>query len=170
MLRFDASLEIRPTADAARECLFNWLQNDIEGADCLDLFAGSGAIGFEALSRGASSVIFVDSNRDVIRHLRITAQSLKSSQHAIFRRSALGFLQKADRKFDIVFLDPPYFQNLVIPSLELLESKERLNRGALVYVETERNFKFQPLEKSWELLRHYKAGRRAYFLLRLGNS
>ncbi len=170
MLRFDASLEIRPTTNAARECLFNWLQNEIVGADCLDLFAGSGAIGFEALSRGASSVVFVDSSRDVIRYLRKTAESLNSSQHAIFHRSALRFLKKADRKFDVVFLDPPYFQNLVISSLELLESKEHLNHGALVYVETERNFEFQPLHKTWEQLRHYKAGRRAYFLIRLRNS
>ena len=165
MLQFDASLDIRPTTDAARECLFNWLQNEIEGADCLDLFAGSGAIGFEALSRGAASVVFVDNNRSVIQNLRKTAASLNSSQHTIFHRSALRFLNKAERQFDVVFLDPPYFKNLVIPSLQLLESKEHLSCGALVYVETEQNFKFPSLPNTWKLLRNYKAGSRAYYLL-----
>ena len=97
MIRFDASLNIRPTTDAARERLFNWLRNDISGAHCLDLFAGSGALGFEAISRGAASIVFVDKNRRVIRYLYQVTEYLESDLHTIFHQDALTYLKQISK-------------------------------------------------------------------------
>ncbi len=170
MIRFDASLNIRPTTDAARERLFNWLRNDISGAHCLDLFAGSGALGFEAISRGAASIVFVDKNRRVIRYLYQVTEYLESDLHTIFHQDALTYLKQNKQKFDVVFLDPPFFKNLVIPSLDLLVSNKLLHVGAMVYVETERKFDLPQKYSQWKTVHYIQAGNRAYSLLQYDSS
>lgn len=126
---------VRPTPDRVRETLFNWLQSSIAGAHCLDLYAGSGALGFEALSRGAASAWLVERDADVIASLEATARQLGASPRVI-RRDALAFLREpATARFDVVFLDPPYAQPIE-PLLEIVP--QWLAPRALVYVERPR--------------------------------
>ena len=130
------ALGLRPTPNRVRETLFNWLMDDMVGAHCLDAFAGSGALGFEALSRGAAHVTFIDSNPQVIKHLRTTGDLFKTTQASYVLGS---FPNKVvlSQPFDIVFLDPPFHQGLIEPSLEFLTQNNLLKPGALIYIEQE---------------------------------
>lgn len=127
---------VRPTPDRVRETLFNWLQGSIDGARCLDLFAGTGVLGFEALSRGAAEVWFVERDATLVEALRATASTLGAKPQLV-RRDALAFLREPpSAQFDVVFLDPPYAAPLE-PLLELLPPW--LRPRALVYVERPRS-------------------------------
>ncbi len=101
---------LRPTPDRVRETVFNWLGQDLHGLNCLDLFAGTGILGFEAASRGAHSVVMVEQNPRATDALRHAAETLQAAQVEIIRGDAVKFLQSTQRKFDVVFLDPPYRQ------------------------------------------------------------
>lgn len=101
---------LRPTPDRVRETLFNWLGQELDGLSCLDLFAGTGILGFEAASRGAQSVVMVEQNPRALNALRHAAETLHASQVEIIRGDAVKFVQSTERKFDVVFLDPPYRQ------------------------------------------------------------
>ncbi len=162
---FESSNELRPTTDAARETLFNWLQGQIEGAVCLDLFAGSGALGFEALSRGAGEVVLVDSNRRCINNLHQTANELKTERCTIIHRNAFDYLKRCNQKFDIVFLDPPYYGGLAVEALLKLDSTDTLNLDALIYLEVERDFSSLKLADRWAIVRNFNAGSRSHYLL-----
>ena len=162
---FESSTELRPTTDAARETLFNWLQDRIEGATCLDLFAGSGALGFEALSRGAGEVVLVDSNRRCIKSLHQTANDLQTESCTIVHRNALDYLQQCNKNFDIVFLDPPYHSGLAVEALQKLDSISRLNVDARIYLEVERDFSSVKLADRWTIVRNFDAGSRSHYLL-----
>ena len=162
---FESSTELRPTTDAARETLFNWLQGRIEGAVCLDLFAGSGALGFEALSRGASEVVLVDSNRRCIKSLHRTSKELQTERYTIVHRDALDYLQCCNQKFDIVFLDPPYHSGLAVEALQKLDSINCLNLDARVYLEVEGDFSSVKLADRWTIVRIFDAGSRSHYLL-----
>ncbi len=164
-ISFDSKADIRPTTDSARETLFNWLQGAIEGAVCLDLFAGSGALGFEALSRGAKEVVLVDSDRRCVRSLNQTAADLESNDCSIVQKDGLVFLRQTGRHFDIVFLDPPFRTQLAIRALSLLHSEECLSPDARIYLETEREFSEMNLEKDWNIVRHFRSGSRCHYLL-----
>lgn len=132
---------------------------------CLDLFAGSGALGFEALSRGANSVVFVDSNRRCIRHLKQNAERFSPELVSIVHQSAQEFIKETESKFDLVFIDPPYFKKLSQSAIDSLVTYNRLNPGARIYVEVERVAVIKNLSAEWEILRQYSAGSRAYHLL-----
>ena len=135
-LRFPSSPEIRPTPDRVRETLFNWLAARVPGARCLDLFAGSGALGLEALSRGAAHVTFVE--RDLAAAREIAARLAEwGTQAAIVEQTdARGFLQRAPgASFDIAFLDPPFASTLLDETAARLEQDGWLSDGALIYVE-----------------------------------
>ncbi|TPW17985.1 MAG: methyltransferase, partial [Halothiobacillaceae bacterium] len=106
-LEFPTVEQLRPTPDRVRETLFNWLQHRIGGARCLDLFAGSGALGFEALSRGANEVVFVEIDPAAVQALRANAQRLQADNAQIIHEEALRYLAKPADPFDIIFLDPP---------------------------------------------------------------
>ncbi len=162
---FESSTELRPTTNAARETLFNWLQDRIEGAVCLDLFAGSGALGFEALSRGAGEVVLVDSNRRCIKSLHQTSRELQTEHCTIVHRTALDYLQRCERMFDIVFLDPPYRSGLAVEALKKLESMNCLNMDARIYLEVERDFSSVKLANRWTIVRNFNAGSRSHYLL-----
>lgn len=150
---------LRPTADRVRETLFNWLAPVIAGSRCLDLFAGSGALGFEAASRGAAEVVMIEHAPAVVRVLEANARALGAAGIRIRRADALAWLQTAGLPFDIVFVDPPFEAGLVTPSCELLAAKGWLSAGALVYLETPANRSFPVLPPDWTLLRDKQAGK-----------
>jgi len=155
---------LRPSPDRVRETLFNWLAPVIQGARCLDLYAGSGALGLEALSRGAAEVVFVDSDRRVIAQLEQNLKLLDAGSAGVVQADALTFLQRPPRPFDVVFLDPPFRKNLLPGCLETLAAGW-LASGARVYVENEAELGEPPLLPDWELLRSKQAGQVRYSLL-----
>ena len=134
-LRFNGGASLRPTLSRTRETLFNWLRPDIEGTRCLDAFAGSGALGFEALSQGAAEVVFAEKNPRTVRSLEAAVRSLDCQETAkVVRGDVLTYLKHCDEPYDIVFVDPPYGQpELLDKTLDLLLEK-RLVRG-YVYIE-----------------------------------
>ena len=120
-LSFTAAEGLRPTSDRVRETLFNWLAADIHGAKCLDLFAGSGALGLESLSRGATHCDFIDTSAAAIKQLQSHLQVLDgASRGRCHNDSALSFLTKAQQRWDMIFVDPPFGQDLLAPTCELL--------------------------------------------------
>ena len=153
---------VRPTPDRVRETVFNWLRDSLEGARCLDLYAGTGVLGFEALSRGAAAAWFVEQDAALIEALHATGRQLGAAPHAV-RRDALAFLREpASTRFDVVFLDPPYAQPLD-PLLELLP--RWLAPQALVYVERPRSGGL-PAVPGAQWLKQSYAGAVEYGLLR----
>jgi 16S rRNA (guanine966-N2)-methyltransferase len=128
--------DLRPTPDRVRETLFNWLQPWIDGATCLDLYAGTGSLGFEALSRGAAEVMMVDSNRTVTDALRRQAVKLDAGGLRIVQEDAMRFLASRPRSFDIVFLDPPFADQRLDQVIATLIHCGTLHEGSLVYLES----------------------------------
>lgn len=155
---------LRPTADRIRETLFNWLAPKIEGARCLDLFAGSGALGFEALSRGAAQVTFVDQARQVIDALKKNAQSLQTTQAEFILGAFPKILEIIKGPFDVIFLDPPFYQNLIQPAAQLIEDKKLLVSGGLIYIETEKDLKPLLLPPHWQILKEKQTSTLSYYL------
>ncbi len=164
-LRFADGEGLRPTTDRVRETLFNWLAPRIQGARCLDLFAGSGALGLEALSRGAAEVIFVDTNPAAITTLKENLALLKVENAEVIRGDGLNYLQGNSRQFDVVFLDPPFRRDLLQPALKLLAEQGWLAKGARLYLELESEESLPELPTGWELLRSKEAGQVAYHLV-----
>lgn len=156
---------LRPTPDRVRETLFNWLQAYIAGAHCLDLFAGSGALGLEALSRGARSVTLVEHDRTAITLLRQSIGTLQASDALLVEADSLEWLRGPSRPFDIVFLDPPFRQGLLVQCCELLEQGGWLAANALIYLEAESENGLPPLPPGWQVLRSKTAGQVSYHLL-----
>ncbi len=151
---------VRPTPDRVRETLFNWLGQTLAGLDCLDLFAGSGALGFEAASRGARSVVMVENHPRVLESLRGAARALDASDVRLVHGDALEFLRGGGARFDVVFLDPPYRLRLAERALALLPPV--LAPGARVYVESDAPLAAAP---GWAMVRHGRAGQVHYHLL-----
>ena len=160
VLRFPAADDLRPTPDRVRETLFNWLGQDLHGLVCLDLYAGSGALGFEAASRGAARVVLVEREPAAARSLRENATRLSASTLEIVPSDAIAYLSAAKERFDVVFLDPPFRQN-VLP--EVLACLPRvLKGGSRVYVEAP-----GPVDTQgrWQELRRSRAGQVSFQLL-----
>lgn len=166
-LDFIAEEGLRPTPDRIRETLFNWLAPDIHGARCADLFAGSGALGLEALSRGAAHCDFVDTSSVALRQLGAHLEALGASVagHCHIGTCA-SFLAEASAPYDIVFLDPPFSQDLVAPTAGLLAQRKLLRPNALVYVETAAASPSPAVPGDWILHREKAAGGVAYRLYR----
>jgi len=165
-LAFAPLAGLRPTPDRVRETLFNWLAPVIRGARCLDLFAGSGALGLEAASRGAAEVVLVDSNPGVIAVLREQVRLLDATQVQVIEADAEAFLRGAAQPFDIVFLDPPFGEQRLAAAMRQLESGGWLAEEAVVYIEAERSLQELPLPVNWKLQRSKAAGRVGYHLAR----
>lgn len=157
---------LRPTGDRIRETLFNWLAPCLPGARCLDLFAGSGALGLEAASRGASRVVMLDTVPAVTRLLREHCATLGATGVTVLQADALRYLDGPAEPFDIVFLDPPFHQGLLRPCCERLESHGWLASRAWIYLELERELGEPELPAGWELHRAKTAGEVGYFLAR----
>src|SRR5262249_2915587 len=150
-LRFPPSPGIRPTPDRVRETLFNWLQPRVSGARCLDLFAGSGALGLEALSRGASHVTFVERDAAAVRELRARLSEWGASGARVEQADFLHFLAGLPQPFDIVFVDPPFTSGFLTEAAGLLEARQWLAPGALIYVECAARTGLPALPASWTL-------------------
>lgn len=151
---------LRPTPNRLRETLFNWLSPCISDATCLDLFAGSGALGFEALSRGARSVVMLDACEDNVEQIKKNSELLNvtSSQLTLYCGDVLTQIECFQDKFDIVFLDPPFHKNMIEPTFARLKEAECLSKNALIYVEAERALTALPLLDDWKVIRHKIAG------------
>jgi len=165
-LSFPDAPGLRPTPDRIRETLFNWLQDKILGAHCLDLFAGSGALGLEALSRGAAEVVFVEKNPAVANQLKNNLTLLKSDAQVI-QADALAFVSDEGQTstFDLIFLDPPYRQGLLEQSLNAIQQEKRLKDNGLLYLEHESEKNFNWSDYGLEILKHAKAGQVSCYLL-----
>jgi 16S rRNA (guanine966-N2)-methyltransferase len=155
---------LRPSPDRVRETLFNWLAPLIEGSRCLDLYAGSGALGLEALSRGAARVCFVDADRRAIDALRDNLERLGADRAQLVEADALHFLRGAPQPHDIAFLDPPFRQGLLADGLQRL-AQGWLTANARVYIEMEAEAELPELPPGWEVLRSKRAGQVCYSLL-----
>ena len=161
LVSFPPRKDLRPTPDRVRETLFNWLGQDLTGRTCLDLFAGSGALGFEAASRGARRVLMVESDPLVFRALGASRAALEAAAVELKRMDALEFLRADTGAYDVVFVDPPFkagYWPRVAPLLP-----PRLAPGALVYYESAMAPELAP---GWEIWRQRRAGQVRYQLLR----
>lgn len=160
-IRFPAVADVRPTPDRVRETLFNWLGQDLDGARTLDLFAGSGALSFEALSRGAALAVAVDREPELIRALDATGRALGAGTLEIHRADARAFLSRETRRFDVVFLDPPFADPQWATLLPAAAA--RVSADGALYVEAA-----APIiaPAGFSIVRGDKAGQVHYHLLR----
>ncbi len=158
---------LRPTPDRVRETLFNWLTVDLPGRRCLDLFAGSGALGLEAASRGAREVVLVEKDREIVQTLHQHILTFGASQVKVIHTDALVFLKRPPTPFEIVFLDPPFGYNLLPLCCTLLEEQGWLSPEAMVYIEMERQLG-EPtfLPSTWQVVRRLNAGQVTSLLVR----
>jgi len=162
--------ELRPTSERIRETLFNWLASVIEGSVCLDLFAGSGALGFEALSRGAARVQFVERSAPVAAALRNSIDTLGAANADIVEGDALDWLRCAGpQAFDIVFLDPPFADDNYEELCRLLEERHWLATDAQVYLEQNRDQSVPALPQGWQINKEKYAGNVRYSLISTAN-
>jgi 16S rRNA (guanine966-N2)-methyltransferase len=173
-LRFPAGTTIRPTPDRVRETLFNWLSGRITGVRALDLFAGSGALGLEALSRGAAAATFVDSEARAIEALRERLAEWGARDATLVRADALAWLAGVPggasraEPFGLVFLDPPFAAGLLADACQRLEAGGWLAPQAWIYLEAPARDPLPTLPAHWELVRSGAAGEVGYHLLRRG--
>jgi 16S rRNA (guanine966-N2)-methyltransferase len=169
-IRFEAGSDLRPTPARIRETLFNWLQPVIVGARCLDLFAGSGALGLEALSRGAASVTFVERDQHIAATLGRSLAALNGGSDArgrIVSGDAFAFLRAAPAAHEVVFLDPPFAQGRLTELCTLLEQRGWLAARALVYVESAARAPAPELPARWHAHREARAGEVSGLLARV---
>lgn len=159
VLDFPSLPGLRPTPDRVRETLFNWLGQRLDGQRCLDLFAGSGVLGFEAASRGAAEVVMVERHARVLARLREQAAKLGAGQVRIVAADGLDYLAGECGRFDLILLDPPFASGLLTPALA--RAATRLAAGGRIYAE----FGKQPDLSGWRVLREGHAGLSHYCLL-----
>lgn len=160
VLRFPPGPGLRPTPDRVRETLFNWLGRDLSGMRCLDLYAGSGALTFEALSRGAALAVAVDRSRAVVEHLLATAATFRVMGLEAHCADAMRHLAVETRSFDVIFLDPPFAQR----PWDSLFAACALRAAAHGYIYAEADHVLDP-PQGWRVHRHDKAGQVHYHLL-----
>jgi 16S rRNA (guanine966-N2)-methyltransferase len=161
-ISFPAAEQIRPTPDRVRETLFNWLGQELDGLSCADLFAGSGALGLEAASRGAARVTLVDNNPRVVASLMASKRMLGADQVSVVKADALEFLAHDQSVFDLVFVDPPFVDG---PPVAIMKSlSKRLTIGAMVYYEGGQKYEAPP---GWRLQKHGRAGLVHFHLLQV---
>jgi len=173
-LKIVAHTELRPTPDRVRETLFNWLTGYVQEARCLDLFAGTGVLGFEALSRGAKEVVFVDHHVPVVKALQSTARYLDvlSQCHIVLNESIrwLKQVQFEAKPFDIIFLDPPFSSMLVKQSIKLLAESALVHPQTYIYAESPKPLHEDNIPDDWELIKQKTASEVVYHLLRASKS
>ena len=163
-LSFSAHASLRPTPARIRETLFNWLMHDIRKAACLDAFAGSGALGFEAFSRGAAQVTLIEQEPSAYQNLKNTAHAFSPQALTVLQKNTLNYLKKTGDSYDIIFLDPPFDSNLVFLCVQMLEQRPVLKPGGLLYIESAVAPVLNPV--IWDCLQLKKAGQVFYGLYR----
>ena len=159
---FDSSKKIRPTLGRVKETIFNWLGNDLRDSKALDLFGGSGSLGFEANSRGAT-VTIVEKDKSVFRKIKRNIDEHKMQNIEVYNSDAIYFIRLVKETYDIIFLDPPYDDFKLINNI-LFEIKEKINKNGFVYFEHNHNIN---LEKSWNVYKSGKSNRIMYKLINL---
>ena len=162
LLKFPDAEGLRPTPERVRQTVFNWLGQDLTGLHCLDLFAGTGVMGFEALSRNAKTAVLVENTSAVYKAILENKTTLKADAAQVFNADALSFLGQNRQLFDVIFLDPPYNQGWLQKVLPLLPA--HLNPDGFVYAEAE--YAIQP-DSVWQVVKQSKAGNVFYHLLKL---
>ena len=146
---------LRPTPDRLRETLFNWLQLEIAQSSCLDLFAGSGVLGFEAASRNAAAVTMIEQDAAVFHHLQKQQQIFADDRIQLLHADARACIPELQRQYDIIFIDPPFNQGMIVTVLESLLQHHCLRPKALVYVESEAGLALSP---SWREIKSTTVG------------
>ena len=154
----------KPTMDKVRAAVFNILNEDIKDKKVLDLFAGSGSYGFEALSRGAAFVTFVDNNKDAINSIKKNASILKEKNISIINSDVASFLESTNDIFDIVFMDPPYKLEIYEKMVELLEKNELLQPFSIIVLESDKELNIT--ETDYRKIKTYKYGLARIYVLR----
>jgi len=167
-IKFDDADDLRPTIDRIRETVFNWLQPYLNKSVCLDLFAGSGVLGLEALSRGATEVVLVEKNKTTANNIKKNLSQLKASDAVVYTDDALNWLNASVKKqhFNLVFLDPPFHTDLLEKSTITLNDSGILADDAIIYVEHNASEKFIAPE-NWSCLKDKCAGQVSYKLFEL---
>ncbi len=159
VIRFPQLHNLRPSPDAVRETLFNWLSGHIPDSVCLDLFAGSGAFGFEAVSRGARKAVLVESNRSTVRQLHKTSQLLDADNRIEIQHNRVeDYFKSTDDKFDLVFMDPPFQPGQIEMTCQGLLGSGCLQREALVYIESKKSNIPLPIPETWHIIRQVERG------------
>lgn len=166
-LTFPAIDNLRPTTDRVRETVFNWLMHDIRNAHCLDAFAGSGGLGFEAFSRGAAKVIMIELAPIAYQNLQRIAIEFNSPKLSIINQDANTYLQRCTEQFDVIFLDPPFSQDHISHCITIIQNSSILTKNGLVYLESAEKISLDP--NHWEEVKLKKAGQVFYGLYRLIN-
>ncbi len=161
MLKFPDVDGLRPTPDRVRQTVFNWLGQSLDGLSCLDLFAGTGVMGFEALSRGATQVVLIEKSRPAYQALVDNKTALKATNAQVINLDALHFLKQNQQVFDVILVDPPYHQGLLDQVLPII--KTALSEKGLIYVEAEFALKDSA---DWQVFKAGKAGNVFYHLLK----
>ena len=167
-IKFDDAESLRPTTDRIRETVFNWLQPYVYQSICLDLFAGSGVLGFEALSRGAAELIFIENNKRTVNSIKKNIAQLKVSDVTIYNEDALRWLSatRENQCFNLVFLDPPFYSDLLVKSSIALNDSGILADDAIIYVEHEGDAEFLTPD-NWSCIKDKCAGQVNYKLFEL---
>lgn len=170
-LNFPATPDLRPTPNRIRETLFNWLDPILPDAHCLDLFAGSGALGFEALSRGAKSVIFIEQSLPLFRYLKAQIKQLAVEDkatvyHIGFPFNAAHLFKSRPRLFNVIFLDPPFHKHLITPACAWLLKEKLLLEKSTIYIESETSLERFALPDTWQISHCKTAGQVQYALIR----
>jgi 16S rRNA (guanine966-N2)-methyltransferase len=172
-INFPSLPDLRPTADRIRETLFNWLQDSVPNGTCLDLFAGSGALGFEALSRGATSVIFVERNLQAAKSIERNLTLLNIENAYCYKTSAEQYLkniQDTEMKFEVIFLDPPFAEGGLDVYCKLLEECGCLDNESKIYLESPGQLKLESIPDSWNELKSNRAGEVYFYLFESRNN
>ena len=165
-ISFKESKALRPTESKTKETLFNWLMNDLENKNCLDMFAGTGALGFEALSRGSKNVVFFDKDKRLCSAIDRIAKKLEiSDQCRVINSNSMTFdYSVLGKKFDLIFLDPPFGEDLVSKSLDLISKFDLLKVGGQIYVECEASLVLEDNVNNLKKIKSSKGGVTKYYL------
>lgn len=165
-LHFPAVDGLRPTPDRIRETVFNWLMHDIRGAHCLDAFAGSGALGFEAFSRGAARVVFIEQSSKAFTNLKAISTSFQSPNLTVIQTNAGEYIQQQallnTQQFDLVFLDPPFSKPQLLDCIPILGNSNLLKKDGFLYLESPQEITLDPA--IWKPLKSKRAGQVVYAL------
>ena len=163
---FRLNKSLRPTENKTKETLFNWLMNDLDQKLCLDMYAGTGSLGFEAISRGAVRVVFIENDRDRCRAINDIAKKLNVQKSCnIFNANSINFDYKIfEEKFDIIFLDPPFHGNLIKKSLEIIFEQNLLAEKGLIYIESEMDLDVESLTINMKKIGESKGGETKFYL------
>lgn len=172
-IKFLNKKDLRPTKNQIRETLFNWLRNHVEGSICIDLFAGSGALGFESASRGARKVYMIDSDINIVNCLKKQKDEFNAKNIIIYKSDANDFIKEIRDEIDIIFIDPPFDKDVLNLTINNLSLSKNLKNKCKIYVEMPFTKNFEnniDVPMNWELLKNSKSGDVAYLLFQHNDS